>query len=310
MKIIIGYDGSECANASIEDLVLAGLPAEVHATLISVADMLIKVPYEEYNPPSGSDPHAAGKLVRTARALAAQEMNEARMASLQGVELVTTLFPGWDITAEVVADSSYWALIKAAEEGVADLIVVGSHGRSGLSRMILGSVSQNVLSHSHCSVRIGRARERSAEQKPRILIASDGSRNACAAVDLMLSREWPDGVEFRVVTAVDSQLSMAIAYHFACGEHGRDERDVVEAARHHADSIAQRFEKAGRNATAVAEMGDPKHLLIREAERWNADCIVIGAKGHSRIERFLLGSVSAAVAARAQCSVEVVRTRD
>ena len=48
-------------------------------------------------------------------------------------------------------------------------------------------------------------------------------------------------------------------------------------------------------------------VIIREAERWSADCIFVGAKGQSAIERFLLGSVSASVAARAPCSVEVVR---
>jgi len=52
---------------------------------------------------------------------------------------------------------------------------------------------------------------------------------------------------------------------------------------------------------------EPKRLLLGEAESWGADCIFVGAKGMGRIERFLLGSVSSAVAARAHCSVEVVR---
>jgi len=55
--------------------------------------------------------------------------------------------------------------------------------------------------------------------------------------------------------------------------------------------------------------GDPKALLPREAERWQADSIFVGARGVRGVERFLLGSVSAAVAARAPCSVEVVRPR-
>jgi nucleotide-binding universal stress UspA family protein len=48
-------------------------------------------------------------------------------------------------------------------------------------------------------------------------------------------------------------------------------------------------------------------VLITEAEDWDADCIFVGAKGMRGIERLLIGSVSAAVAARAHCSVEVVR---
>lgn len=62
--------------------------------------------------------------------------------------------------------------------------------------------------------------------------------------------------------------------------------------------------------SASVEEGDPKRVLPAIAERWGANCIFVGATGHSnRLERFLLGSVSAAVAARAHCSVEVARAK-
>ncbi|MBK9709453.1 MAG: universal stress protein [Acidobacteria bacterium] len=54
--------------------------------------------------------------------------------------------------------------------------------------------------------------------------------------------------------------------------------------------------------------GDPKSVLLDEAEKWGADCIFVGAAGMSAIDRLLLGSISAAVATRAECSVEVVRS--
>ena len=60
--------------------------------------------------------------------------------------------------------------------------------------------------------------------------------------------------------------------------------------------------------STVIDSGDPKQVLVRLAEEFGADCIFTGATGFSnRIERFILGSVSAAVAARAHCPVEVVR---
>jgi nucleotide-binding universal stress UspA family protein len=63
--------------------------------------------------------------------------------------------------------------------------------------------------------------------------------------------------------------------------------------------------------SSVVETGDPKQMLIKHAEDFGADCIFTGATGFSsRLERMILGSVSAAVAARAQCSVEVVRERE
>jgi len=60
--------------------------------------------------------------------------------------------------------------------------------------------------------------------------------------------------------------------------------------------------------SSVVLTGDPKHVLVKHAEEFGADCIFTGATGFSsRLERVILGSVSAAVAARAHCSVEVVR---
>ena len=310
MKLLIGFDGSDCAKAAVQDLVLAGLPAAVDATIVSVADMLVKVPYEEYLPPA-KDAQPPARLVATARVLAADAMGEARRASLEGVDLVSTLFPNWDVRAEVVPDSPYWALIKHAEQTAADLIVVGSHGRGAVGRLFLGSVSQNVLAHAACSVRIARTRERPATAPPpRILLAIDGSRCSNVAVEAVAGREWPAGTEARVVTAVDPQLSMAMAYHFAYDAAtplGGPGDDAVSTAQHTADAVATRLRHAGLTVTAHVETADPKRLIVDEAARWCADCVFLGARGHSRLERFTLGSVSDAVAARANCTVEVVR---
>jgi Universal stress protein family len=74
------------------------------------------------------------------------------------------------------------------------------------------------------------------------------------------------------------------------------------------DAMAAPLHKRGLAVSSVIRACDPKHVLLDEAEHWRADGLFVGARGLSRVERFLLGSVSAAVAARAPCSVEVVRT--
>ena len=73
------------------------------------------------------------------------------------------------------------------------------------------------------------------------------------------------------------------------------------------DAMAAPLHTRGLAVSSVIRAGDPKHVLLDEAEHWEADGLFVGARGLSRVERFLLGSVSAAVAARAHCSVEVVR---
>ena len=73
------------------------------------------------------------------------------------------------------------------------------------------------------------------------------------------------------------------------------------------DAMAAPLHTRGLTVSSVIKEGDPKHVLLDEAEQWEADCIFVGARGLSRVARFWLGSVSAAVAARAYCAVEVVR---
>jgi nucleotide-binding universal stress UspA family protein len=61
-------------------------------------------------------------------------------------------------------------------------------------------------------------------------------------------------------------------------------------------------------STAVIH-GHPKEAILDESEKWNADLIVVGSHGYRGWQRFLLGSVSQAVASHAKCSVTIVRER-
>ena len=69
---------------------------------------------------------------------------------------------------------------------------------------------------------------------------------------------------------------------------------------------AAQLSSVGLQASAVVVEGYPKQVLLEESENWGADCIFVGARGLRGLDRFLLGSVSTAVAARAPCSVEIV----
>ncbi|HMS09862.1 MAG TPA: universal stress protein, partial [Pyrinomonadaceae bacterium] len=73
------------------------------------------------------------------------------------------------------------------------------------------------------------------------------------------------------------------------------------------NSPARRMQQTGRTISQNCRWGDARRVILDEAIDWKADCIFIGARGLSRFRRLLIGSVSATVAARAECSVEVVR---
>ena len=150
----------------------------------------------------------------------------------------------------------------------------------------------------------------------RIILGVDGSAGAQEAVRTVAARGWTPGSEVRVVVAEDvlkanSVYALIPPVNEFIDEVDRSER--TEAERIAEEAIKQlRSELDGKSVTVSSAVltGDPKQVLVRHAEEFGADCIFTGATGFSNpIERFLVGSVSAAVAARAHCSVEVVRAR-
>jgi len=309
MRIVIGYDGSTCADAAVEDLGRAGLPADTEAVVLSAADLLVEVPYAGCEAPDSPYHSVPADIVREAREACAEAMTKARETAAHGADLVSSTFASWKVTSQAVADSPYWSLIASGEEPHADLIVVGSHGRSLVGRLMLGSVSQNVLQHARCSVRIGRCDQGASGPDPsrptRLILAVDGSTDAAHAIAAVGERSWPAGTEVHVVTAVDLRLVAGDFEGWSAAEGG--EFPLSHVARRRAFNVARELREAGLAAEPFVVEGDPKRVVLHEAERWGADCIFLGARGHSRRERFLLGSVSAAVAARAHCSVEIVR---
>jgi nucleotide-binding universal stress UspA family protein len=147
----------------------------------------------------------------------------------------------------------------------------------------------------------------------RVVIGFDGSQGAQAAVEAIARRRWREGSEFRLIVATDQAAPSSfdrfvppIAVKWAEDEMKSD----IEWMEKLAAPALQILKDAGCAATLQTVAGNPKKILIEEAERWHADAIFVGANRFgSRIERFLLGSVSAAVAARAHCSVEIIRTQ-
>jgi nucleotide-binding universal stress UspA family protein len=93
--------------------------------------------------------------------------------------------------------------------------------------------------------------------------------------------------------------------------------DAEKAARNRAGSVIEdalaKFRAHGNQLLPVttAIIGDsPKEAIVEEAERWGADLVVVGSHGYRGFKRYLLGSVSQAVATRAKCSVEIVRANE
>lgn len=294
MKILIAYDGSECAEAALDDLQRAGLPRQAEALVLTIAEELIPAP-ASIGGVETSFPK--DEFAQQTKALALARETQSR---------IQTLFPQWKILAEAGIGSPSSEIITRANEWQPDLIIVGSHGRTALGRFFFGSVSQKVVNEARSSVRVARGRVVTPADTPvRLVVGMDGSAGAEAAIAEIAARNWPFGGEVRVVNAawtippVDEAVEVARIL-----ERIQQENERVKKLT---DEAVNKLRAAGLQASVMIKEQEPKSLLCQEAESMKADCIFVGARGLGRLERILIGSISSGVAARAHCSVEIVR---
>lgn len=299
MRLLIAHDGSPGADAALEELGRAGLPTQVEAVVLTVADA-----YLPPGPPVSDASHRA-EYDHLHRDVLAQ-VRRCRGQAEQAAGRLKQVFPNWTIQPEAVADSPGWGVIRLAEgwDGAprADLVVVGAAGGSVVGRILLGSVSHKVMTYARCSVRISRLADPSVNRSPLLLVGVDGSTDASTAVRAVGARNWPAGTKVQVVCVADSRMKAAAPAAPSQGASSVDE--VAEAI---AERAANELGAAGLIASKHVTKGDAKLEILKQAEKIGADCVFVGARGLSRLDRILLGSVSTSVAMRATCSVEVVR---
>jgi nucleotide-binding universal stress UspA family protein len=299
VKILIGYDGSRHADAALADLRAAGLPAKAEAKVVTVT-----------TPWKGRPPQGLGgsRLEREAEAIAVEARRQGEALAEKAAERLRQAFPDWRVTSEALLDHPAEGLVRRAESWKADLVVMGCRGRTALGRLLLGSVTTQVLNHAPCDVRVSRPRRRPGSA-PKVLVAVDGSVGSDQAVAAAAARHWPRGTRIRVIAALEG---------IGLTDTLRGMRESLLGGSKHGPrawvdrkcaSAARRLATPGVAVGTAVRIGDPRLVILREARDWDADCLFVGSRGLAGIERFLLGSVSGAVSAHAPCTVEVIRKR-
>jgi len=308
-RILIAYDNSGCADAAIDELSLAGLPPDLEATVITVAEVWLPPEAGQRDAESHDRLPLAVQRARDAAWHAVE--TDCRAQAERAATRLRAHFPKWNVEALAVGDSPAHGILKRAEEWQADLIVVGSHGRSVVERFFLGSVSHKIANEARCSVRIARPRRVSTQPHPRIIVAVDGSRDSEAAVQAVMARRWPAQTQFQLVTVIDSRLKTAAALptHWAKDWIHQHDADAGEWVCRAVERLAVPMRDAKLDLETHIFEGDPKLLLLQHSEDWKADCIFLGAHGLDHGEHRPLGSLASAVATRAFCSVEIVREK-
>lgn len=145
MKILLAIDGSLPSEAAIEEVRERPWPKPSTVRILSVI--------QPYVPPATEIvlPSATLQEIRERQATEADQLVK------QAGERITA--PGrLSVETTIAEGDPRTAIVDVADEWQADVIVVGSHGRTGLKRLMLGSVAQSVVAHAHCSVEVVRRR--------------------------------------------------------------------------------------------------------------------------------------------------------
>jgi nucleotide-binding universal stress UspA family protein len=212
------------------------------------------------------------------------------------VELVHRTGPPGEVISEL------------ATERHAELIVIGTHGRTGVQRFLLGSVATAVLRHSPCDVLVCRG---VAAGSPflRPLVATDFSPSSARALR-----------NAALLSVPDAPIEVMHAWQLPAGSWGATllgqarfpwstVRDaVLTSAQAQADKFIAGFATFHHPLHVSLVQGPPASVITHTAESGGHDLIAIGTHGHSGFRRLLLGSVAESVVRHAPCSVLVAHS--
>lgn len=294
MKILLAIDSSSASQNVIAEAVIRPWPSGTRFCVLHIVDVL-----------------GMGRSL----AMIDEEKRYGQILVAAAAEKLVRA--GHETSTDILVGFPRKAVVQYATEWGADFIMVGSHGQGALSRFLLGSVAQAVLHTAPCSVEVVRREtlESSSRQGMKILLGTDGSDGSSAAIKSVANRRWPVGSQVKIISVVQllvpgNELMMSSSSAIYPTSLLEEVWTEVRSSAYEAVAKARKtLETAGMKILAgeMTPEGDPRVVLLAQAQEWGADLIVLGSYGRRGMDRILMGSVSESVALHAPCSVEVIR---
>ncbi|MEQ1885123.1 MAG: universal stress protein [Bryobacteraceae bacterium] len=293
MKILVAVDFSLASAAVIGSLVARPWPAGTRMEVVSAAD-IERLPFA---------PSVVMEIQERTEDLVNDAAKRLREAGIAADSVVITGDPRVEVTRRAVETGANW-------------IAMGPHSTTGVIGFLLGSVAKEILRNAPCSVEIVRApMPLPGREGMRVLLATDGSTCSVEAAHSIAKRQWPKGTEVKVLSVVELNptfMQAAFEPPFADQEGMEEIREAAIGRAQNAIAEARKIiEDSGVTTSESLSvlLEDAKKIILDEAQDWKADLIVLGSHGRHGFQRFLIGSVSEAVAMHAGCSVDVIRVK-
>ena len=311
IKVLIVYDGSENAEAALDDLSRAGLPGGVEA-LVVVTDVCLPSSPEDISRTVADRRMMVLKSGVSSFVPALRDVEEERVMSYSAERRLRSMFPLGAVKAEGLSNrhSIRRGMVRRAEAWGADLIVIGSPTSPSPQITDYCGAAVEIAAHSHCSARIARPSKAIIGSPVRILIGIDGSPDAINCFRAVSQRRWPNGSEARVVLIPKPgpRFGLLPAAAVSSLDHDTTRPSGVSAI----EQGVEELRASGLKVSVSITEHLPLDVLIEEAREWSADCIFVDALAFSRRPGSSndvppLSNVVKALAIGAPCSVEIVR---
>jgi nucleotide-binding universal stress UspA family protein len=200
-------------------------------------------------------------------------------------------------------------IVRTAAEMRADLLVMGTHGRSGFDRLTLGSVTEKVLRKASCPVLTippSALLTPDAVEYRRILCPTDFSECPKHALDLATSLALRAASKITLIHVVETEDA----------ELPSDQPDGVEELQRRRDAATSRLQisvashmEPPLDVSTVVALGKPHREILQAAAEGRADVIVMGVRGRGSVDLTLFGSTTNQVVRRSTCPVITVRSQ-
>jgi len=214
---------------------------------------------------------------------------------------------GLAVTAVVKEGLITGEILRSIESVRADLLVMGTHGRSGFERLMLGSVAESVLRHASCPVLT--VPPRAPDVVPtgpmayrRILCGIDYSACSLKALDYAASLAQRSHAELIVVNALEPILD-----YVAANVGDVDNTILRTAAERQLERVVKERSGGRQGVTPLLVAGHAAPMILQHAEEQAVDVIVLGVAYRSHLNMMCFGSTANRVVRRATCPVLTVR---
>ena len=296
-RILCAVDFSDFSRHALDEAIAIAHLSDACVTALHVfpvaipADPFAGLP--EFQPFTLTDRHRA-HLLQQLSSFAASEGAERR-------RITVALREGADIHAEI---------LEAADQMKPDLIVIGTHGRSGFEHLMLGSVAEKVLHKARCPVLTVPPRAPDAVPAgpapfTRILCGIDFSDCSLAALEYATSLASESGAQLDVLSVVQLipmyDMTGAVPLYYP-GLLDDLKADIGKRLDHVVAEAAP-----GMHVERFVTAGTPHRELVRVASERKAELVVLGAYSHGAIDHAFFGSTTNHVVRRAACPVLTIR---